>query len=287
MRKLVLALVLLSTIVLSGCDLLNTAVVASAATNNASLDSFEMIINMKSKDADYDIEIETYMYVNDNYIEFVVFEQSLHMLEIDGRMYTLQPYFNSYQLTPSTDDLETEDTLISFENLLEIEFTKEDDYYVVDGEAFGLEDVEDVHIFIEDNYITKMEFDMTLGELEIEVLVTYGLFNEITRTCPEYLNDEELGEIDALITSAGINNVVFNEVMFSFTYDGGAVDCEKSDNVCFIETEPWILYHIDTQTITLESDTTSTHIPYEEYTANLPDQDNLGKVIEFLNKVSK
>ena len=279
MKKLTALLVVVMSILLSGCELLGMSELAVALRNMDKLDSYRMDMDYYYQDQKL---MSSYAKVAANYQQIHIEGEVISIYEIDGDYYTVEDYMGFPVLMLDEEYGDDEEDYDDFNLLLDADFEEDGDYYVLSGDLF--EDVSEIRIKVEDRYVIEMQFDIYLDGLDLEVVIEFSDFDDADVRFEYYITNTEKAQLESHATVNGVNEIMTHLDGFSVFSDIVA-DCDMSDMTCFLEAEPGLDYDLDNQEVRLQD--IGTWQPYASFVDTIDSDDITIEYFEMLNFVAE
>lgn len=279
MKKMTALLVVVLTLLLSGCQLLGLSDLAIALRNMDKLDSYKMDMDYYYQDTKI---LYSYAYVAANYQELHIGNETISMYEIDGEMYTVTNYMGFPVLELDEDLASDEEGYDDFNLLLDADFEEDGDYYVLTGDLF--EDVSEIRIKVEDKHVTEMRLMAYIDGLDLEIVIEFSKFNDVDVNFVYYISNTERAQLESHATINGVNDIMTNNDAF-FVFSDIVADCNMREMTCFIEAEPGLDYDLETEEVRLQE--IGTWQPYASFVQTITSDDITEEYFEMLNFVAE
>jgi hypothetical protein len=281
MKKImVLATIFLTTILLSGCQIFGMVEIADTMDNMNNLESYKMTMETYYEDELIDT---SYVYVDGNH-QHITGIMDMYLVEQDGVLYTLEPFFGVFKLQEMVDNSDSYD---EFDEYATFEFTKKDGYYIVSSENIDIEGVEELKFKIEDDLISEMILSMEVLDEQFEMVIIYSHYNEIEVDMPYYVSLETVQEINQLSVNA-IAEIRFTNsdyTTFQVFADFIQIECDYNYKICYFDSQGMIMYHMEYETIVDPEQGENNYIPYEDFVASNKYEDLNNELFEYINGV--
>jgi len=227
------------------------------------------VLSSYRMDMSYDIDGEQtftgYAYVVDNYTETHLLNEVEKRFMIDDKSYVID-YDNIFPLLVEdelymTDENEYDD----FNMFTDLNYEKDGDYFVFDGEELPLDDVSSFKLLIIDEMIQEMIVDVTVEDTDMTISILFSLFDDVSIDIPRYITEDEYQAFIDDFDLYTIYNINYNDRYFTIFGDGIDGFCYW-DDVCTFEIPEYI--ELDLTNEMLYIGLTESEISYEAYGSN-------------------